>query len=283
MYRKGYTGLAYEIVINSNPCISYIMEENTMTMQALVMAHAAFGHNHFFKNNYLFREQTDASGILDYLSFAKSYVARCEEQHGIAAVERILDAAHALMDQGVNRYGRRARPRLAEEQARAEARQAHAQDSFSDLWRTLPPSPARQARRRSKPAGAVRAGALGLPEENLLYFLEKFSPRLKDWERELLRIVRNIAQYFLPQKPDQGDERGLRHLRPLQDHEPALRPGADRRRARCWSSWPATPRWCSSPTSTIRASPGINPYALGFEMMCDIERIATEPTEEDRA
>ena len=38
MYRKGYTGLAYEIVINSNPCISYNMEENTMALQALVMA-----------------------------------------------------------------------------------------------------------------------------------------------------------------------------------------------------------------------------------------------------
>ena len=138
MYRKGYTGLAYEIVINSNPCISYIMEENTMTMQALVMAHAAFGHNHFFKNNYLFKDQTDADGILDYLNFAKTYVSRCEERHGISAVERILDAAHALMDQGVNRYGRRARPSLAEERARAEARHAHVQETYSDLWRTLP-------------------------------------------------------------------------------------------------------------------------------------------------
>ena len=53
LYRKGLQGLAYEIVINSNPCICYIMEENSMTMQTLVMAHAAFGHNHFFKNNYL--------------------------------------------------------------------------------------------------------------------------------------------------------------------------------------------------------------------------------------
>src|SRR5499425_1548775 len=51
-YRKGLMGLAYEIVINSSPCISYLMEENTATMQALVIAHAAFGHNHFFKNNY---------------------------------------------------------------------------------------------------------------------------------------------------------------------------------------------------------------------------------------
>ena len=44
-----------------------------MTMQALVIAHAAFGHNHFFKNNYLFRQWTDADGILDYLEFAKRY------------------------------------------------------------------------------------------------------------------------------------------------------------------------------------------------------------------
>jgi stage V sporulation protein R len=71
LYRAGMQGLAYEIVINSNPCISYIMEENTAMMQTLVIAHAAFGHNHFFKNNYLFQQWTDANGILDYLEFAR--------------------------------------------------------------------------------------------------------------------------------------------------------------------------------------------------------------------
>ncbi|NVO06635.1 MAG: SpoVR family protein, partial [Rhodoferax sp.] len=54
-YKRGHMGLAYEIVINSNPCVSYLMEENTMAMQALVIAHAAYGHNSFFKGNYLFR------------------------------------------------------------------------------------------------------------------------------------------------------------------------------------------------------------------------------------
>ena len=106
MYRKGYSGLAYEIVINSNPCISYNMEENTMALQALVMAHAAFGHNHFFKNNYLFRQWTDAEGIFEYLQFAKSYIVKCEERHGPAAVEEVLDAAHAIMDHGVFRSRR---------------------------------------------------------------------------------------------------------------------------------------------------------------------------------
>ena len=74
-YRRGYSSLAYEVVINSNPCISYLMEENTATMQALVIAHAAFGHNHFFRNNHLFRQWTEASAILDYLEFARAYVS----------------------------------------------------------------------------------------------------------------------------------------------------------------------------------------------------------------
>jgi len=97
LYRKGLKGLAYEIVINSSPCISYLMEENTATMQTLVIAHAAFGHNHFFKNNYVFKQWTDAVGILDYLDFAKRYIAQCEERHGRIVVEQALDDAHALM------------------------------------------------------------------------------------------------------------------------------------------------------------------------------------------
>ena len=102
LYRKGWQGLAYEIVINSNPCVVYLLEENTATMQTLVLAHAAFGHNHFFKNNYVFKQWTDADGILDYLSFAKNFIADCEDKYGAAEVERVLDAAHALQNQGIH-------------------------------------------------------------------------------------------------------------------------------------------------------------------------------------
>ena len=76
-YRRGQMGLAYEIVINSNPCISYLMEENTMVTQALVIAHACYGHNSFFKGNYLFQTLTDAYAIIDYLVFAKNDIAKC--------------------------------------------------------------------------------------------------------------------------------------------------------------------------------------------------------------
>ena len=138
LYRKGYTALAYEIVINSNPCISYCMEENTMAMQTLVIAHAAFGHNHFFKNNYLFQQWTDPTGILDYLDFAKRYVAACEERYGVEAVERTIDAAHALMGQGVFRYPRAAKLNLAEYERRRRERVAREEQDYRDLWRTVP-------------------------------------------------------------------------------------------------------------------------------------------------
>ena len=85
-------GLAYEIVINSDPCIAYLMEENTITMQALVMAHACYGHNSFFKGNYLFETWTDASSIIDYLVFAKNYIAKCEQKYGYEDVENMLDS-----------------------------------------------------------------------------------------------------------------------------------------------------------------------------------------------
>ena len=124
LYRAGVQGFAYEIVINSNPCISYIMEENTATMQTLVIAHAAFGHNHFFKNNYVFRQWTDAEGILDYLEFARGYIAQCEEKYGEAQVERLLDAAHALMSHAVHRYPRKRSMDLRTEEKRSRASRA---------------------------------------------------------------------------------------------------------------------------------------------------------------
>ena len=124
------------------------------------MAHAAFGHNHFFKNNYLFRQWTDADGILDYLSFARDYVAKCEERHGVEAVERVLDAAHALKDHGVNRYAHRSKPNLAEERRRAEEWRAHAEATYNDLWRTVPGTEqGRGGSGRGRGAGCRRSSA----------------------------------------------------------------------------------------------------------------------------
>ncbi|HEV2303562.1 MAG TPA: SpoVR family protein [Stellaceae bacterium] len=282
LYRKGLQGLAYEMIINSDPCICYVMEENSMTMQTLVMAHAAFGHNHFFKNNYLFRQWTDANAILDYLSFARDYVAKCEERHGLEAVERVLDAAHALRDHGVNRYAHRSKPNLADEKRRAEDRQAHAEATYNDLWRTVPVAEKTGEDPDSEAAHIQELKReLGLPEENLLYLIEKRAPRLEDWQRELVRIVRNIAQYFYPQKQTQMMNEGCATfvhyeiMRRLHD-KGLITEGSMLEFLHSHSSVVFQPDFDDPRYS------GINPYSLGFSMMSDIRRVCEKPTAEDR-
>jgi stage V sporulation protein R len=274
-YRRGHMGLAYEIVINSNPCISYLMEENTMAMQALVIAHAAYGHNSFFKGNYLFRMWTDASSIIDYLVYAKKYVADCEEKHGLDAVESFLDSCHALMNHGVDRYRRPSKKSLAQELAERQDREAYAQQQINDLWRTLP-------RRADRPEDAPEARRFpNEPQENLLYFIEKNAPLLEPWQREIVRIVRKVAQYFYPQRQSQVMNEGWatfwhhRLLNTMYD-DGHLTDGV-------------MIEWLKSHTNVVfqpkvgeRGYSGLNPYALGFAMYSDIERICRHPTEEDR-
>ncbi len=280
MYDKGFRGLAYEIVINSNPCISYNMEENTMAMQTLVMAHAAFGHNHFFKNNYLFQQWTDADAILDYMEFAKGHIAKCEERHGYDAVEEILDAAHALMDQGVYRYRRPPRLSVKADEARQRERQEYEEQMFNDLWRTVPGADKEQQDEAEKEI-LERKQKLYLPEENLLHFLEKYSPVLKPWQRDILQIVRNIAQYFYPQKQTKVMNEGCAcfvHFYIVNKlYDKGLLPeGAMLEILHSHSSVLMQPDFDDSRFG------GLSPYALGFAMMQDIRRICENPTVEDR-
>ena len=279
-YKRGMRSLAYELVINSDPCISYVMEENSMTMQALVIAHAAYGHNHFFKNNYQFQLWTQPDHIIDYLGFAKTYVAECEERYGQEAVESVLDAAHALMNQGVSR-DLRPRPRnvAKREQEKAARRRAHEEATYDDIYRTLPEI---TKERTSEPTEAQNEQRrLGLPEENLLYFLEKNAPKLEDWQRELLRIVRLLSQYFYPQRQTKMMNEGCATFVHYEIMNRLYERGqlTDGTMLEFLHSHSSV---IFQPAFNDRRFSGLNPYALGFAMMNDIRRICTEPTAEDR-
>jgi stage V sporulation protein R len=280
-YKKGMRSLAFEIVINSNPCINYIMEENSMTMQALVVAHAAYGHNHFFKNNSHFQQWTQADHIIDYLSFAKTYVSACEDRFGEAVVERTLDAAHALMNQGISRnVSPRPRDPTRRDMEREARRRAHEEATYDVLLTTLP-----EINRAPPTASAVAASAehrtLGLPEENILYFLEKNAPKLADWQRELIRIVRNLAQYFYPQRQTKVMNEGCATFVHYEIMNRLYERGqlTDGTMLEFLHSHSSV---VFQPSFNDRRYSGMNPYALGFAMMRDIQRICIEPTAEDR-
>lgn len=273
-YKKGRMGLAYEIVINLNPCISYLMEDNSMTMQTLVIAHAAYGHNHFFKNNYMFKEWTDAEAIIDYLAFAKNYIFDCEERYGVSKVEEILDACHALMNYGIDKYQRPIKLNKKKEKEQQKKRAELVQLQANQLWSTLPNQPIEID---SKSVDVFPKE----PQENILYFIEKHSPILESWQREIVRIVRKISQYFYPQMQTKLMNEGWasfvhyyimnrlweqkkisdgHYLEFIHSHSSVL----------------------AQPTHKSKYYNGFNPYALGFAMFDDIRRICTDPTAEDK-
>lgn len=191
-YKTGKIGLAYELVVNSNPCIAYLMEENNLNVQTMVMAHASVGHSAFFKNNYLFKSVTDAEGIVEYLKFAKSYLKRCEERYGFEEVEHVLDACHALQNYGVDKYKKPKKLNPQAEEARALQRFEQELSDYDDVWEKIG--------RRPMTIGADETEIPRFdPQENLLYFVEKNAPHLPAWKREVIRIVRKVSVYFSPQ------------------------------------------------------------------------------------
>ena len=273
-YQRGQMGLAYELVINSNPCISYLMEENSMAMQALVIAHACYGHNSFFKNNYLFKMWTSADAIIDYLVFAKHYISECEERYGIDEVEKILDACHALMNYGVDRYKHPAPLSIQEEKIRQQDREMYIQSEINELWRTIP-------RGKDPDVNKEKPRFPEEPQENILYFIEKNAPFLKPWQREVVRIVRKIAQYFYPQ----GQTKVMNEGWACFWHHTLLHA--------LYDEGLVTDEFMlevlQTHTNVIMQPPynspyynGINPYALGYNMMQDIKRICEKPTDEDK-
>jgi stage V sporulation protein R len=249
------------------------MEENTITTQTTVIAHAAFGHNHFFKNNYLFRLWTDASHIIDYLVFAKNYISDCEEKYGKETVEKVLDSCHALSKHGISKYKRPQKLNFFEEKERADDRRTYMRKIYNDLWRTLPKTKKQKEKKKEV--------AFSDPEENVLYFIEKNSPILTDWQRELVRIVRKVAQYFYPQYQTKVMNEGwatFSHfyiMNRLHD-KGLLTDGAMLEFFHTHSGV------MFQPTFDMKGYNGFNPYYLGFEMFRDIRRICEDPTAEDK-
>jgi stage V sporulation protein R len=268
-YRFGANALAYEIVINTNPCIAFLMEDNSLAMQALVIPHACFGHNSFSKGNYLFRQWTQPDAILDYMLFARNYVADCEERYGFDKVEQTLDALHALRDQGLDKYKRPRKLDTRKERAEQAKRLSEAQEQMrqAEYYSLVP-----QAAKAAKTDAVFPAS----PEENLLYFIEKHAPKLEPWQRELARIVRKIAQYFYPQRQTQVMNEGWAtfwHHRLINDMYDAGQIDQG-----------ILLECLHSHTNVVkqREYSSLNPYALGFAAWNEIKRVCESPTDEDR-
>tara|TARA_R100000700_G_scaffold19489_1_gene26131 strand:- start:634 stop:1941 length:1308 start_codon:yes stop_codon:yes gene_type:complete len=175
LYNMGQTGLPYEMIINSNPSIAYLMRENALYIHILTMAHCV-GHSDFFKQNRMFAHTDPANIIVSFKSAAK-YVRQLIEDPsiGIDRVEKILDAAHSIKYQ-VPRYPGikyKTREEVLEIEKDKMAENINYKPDLSKV-------PLR-------------------PEYNLLRFIAENSKHLEEWERNLILIVEESSKYFIPQ------------------------------------------------------------------------------------
>jgi stage V sporulation protein R len=259
-WESGKSNAAYEMIFHADPAPCYCMEDNNTTMQTLVLAHAAVGHSSFFKNNYLMKESVNSKAVLPRLTHAKEYIEECEKKYGEEAVEAIIDHCHALQWNGVDKYKRQRIQSGDKIQAKIKERM-----DFMDKHSTT-----------SLSVDEEKIGSWQYPEENILYFLEKNGPYLKQWEREIIRIVRTQAQYFYPNILTKVMNEGWAcfwHYTLLEDlyKEGYISEG----------NWLEVLHNHTNVCNEHQSYSQHNPYAIGFEMWMDIKRACENPTEED--
>jgi stage V sporulation protein R len=186
LYDYGVSGLPYEMVINSNPALAYLMRDNSLLLQILTIAHV-YGHNDFFKNNFTFKTTRSEYSINTFKAHGdrvRSYIE--DPSIGLDKVEKLLDAAHAISLQCRRNLAIRKRTPREEREALIEASRPPL-DPFQIIHRR-PPTP--EPNLNKVPL---------IPDEDLILFIRDHNPNLSEWEKDILTIVHEEAQYFIPQ------------------------------------------------------------------------------------
>lgn len=181
----GYSKV-YEMITNNDPSYAFVLDSNTEAQNLLIVAHC-YGHSDFFKNNIMFAgsDRNMARHAAEHADRIDQYI----EQHGLDAVERIMDIGFAMDDHIDIHKGlyRKKYPRRHIEERLVRV------GEFDDL---LEPG---KAKAPSRIREVVNATLPPHPEKDLLWFFINYAP-LEDWERDILDIIREESFYFYPQR-----------------------------------------------------------------------------------
>ena len=257
LYDYGITGLPYEMVINSNPAIAYLMRDNTLALQILTIAHV-YGHNDFFRNNFTFRTIRAEFTIETFKTHADRVRQYVEDPSiGLEKVERILDAAHALSMQCQRNLS--IRKETAEEQQEKRLRES---EPSPDPFRSI---------HRPKPYVPPDLNKVPLyPDQDLLLFIRDHNLRFAEWEKDLLTIVHEEAQYFIPQIETKIMNEGWASFWHKRIMDALDLPQAIQL------------EFMVRHNQVLCPSPGsINPYHVGMKIWEDIERRWNHPSPQD--
>jgi len=257
LYDHGVSGLPYEMVINSDPALAYLMRDNSLLLQVLTIAHV-YGHNDFFKNNFTFRTTRAEFTVGTFKAHAARIRAYLEDPAvGLEKLEPVLDAAHALALQCRRNL---AIHKPTPEEARETALRAA----------TPPADPFQSIHRRAEHVEPDLRKVPLVPDEDILLFIRDHNPYLEEWERDILTIVHEEAIYFVPQIETKIMNEGWAtywHKQILDSLELPQDMALE---------------FLVRHNQVVRPFPGgLNPYHLGLKIWEDIRRRQEEPDPED--
>ncbi|MEL6342879.1 MAG: SpoVR family protein [Myxococcota bacterium] len=261
--QKGYEyGLQkiYEMVINTNPSYAYLLDNNTMVDQKLVMAHV-LGHVDFFTNNAWFAHTNRK--MLDQMANHAARVRRYIDRHGADTVETFIDMCLSIEDL-IDPYSPYTpRPIVPAEESLEdlttdEVFRLPVQRRYMEKY-INPPDVLAEERARARTEREKARSFPEQPERDIMGFVLRYG-RLNRWQQDVMSIIRDEAYYFAPQAMTKVMNEGwasfwhtklmTKHI--LNDSEVIT--------------------YADHHSGTVTMRPGqINPYKIGIELFRDIE------------
>jgi stage V sporulation protein R len=264
MYDFGLSRI-YEVVINTNPSYGFLLETNSPVQNKMVIAHV-LGHVDFFKNNAYFSKTNRR--MVESVSTHAHRLMGYEFKYGRKNVERFLDAVLAIEEHIDPNFFIRREISSEEEKRRADHRPEPGR--YDDLWHLESRALAKLTDSEDDP-GEKEKPAERLPEKDIVYYLMKNSPTLTTWQRDVIAMVHEEMEYFVPQMQTKIMNEGwasIWHARIMRELDLADNEHIE---------------FAELHSGVVSPQKGqINPYYLGYKIWEDIERRWDNPTDEER-
>lgn len=264
MYDFGLSKI-YEVVINSNPAYAFLLETNSPTQNKLVIAHV-LGHVDFFKNNVYFSKTNRR--MVDEAALHARRMGNYEFKYGRKVVEEFLDAVLSIEEHiDPNFFIRKPQEEEDEEE---EKRPKRSEGRYDDLLS--------KEEREEQGASAddeddshKHKPSIEFPEKDLVYFIMKNSPALEPWQRDVVSMLHEEMEYFIPQLQTKIMNEGwasIWHSRIMRELDLPDDQHIE---------------FAELHAGVVSPHKGqLNPYYLGYKIFEDIEKRWDNPTDEER-
>jgi len=270
MYDFGLSKI-YEVVINTNPAYGFLLETNSPVQNKMVIAHV-LGHVDFFKNNTYFSKTNRR--MVESVTTHSQRIMEYEFKHGRKKVERFLDSVLAIEEHIDPHFFIKRDISAAEEKRRAEYQPKEGR--YDDLWlldKSM--SPAEQQVRsgsdNDRETDQNHPAPERLPEKDVLFYIMKHSPSLSTWQRDVIAMVHEEMEYFVPQMQTKIMNEGwasIWHARIMRELDLPDQEHIE---------------FADLHSGVVSPHKGqLNPYYLGYKIYEDIERRWNSPSDKER-